>query len=72
MMRALLIAGAVLLILGITLLFVPIRHRVRHGVDAGPVSFHVDTVERDRVHPGVSAALIVGGVALMIAGSRKR
>lgn len=70
-MRILLGIGALLLIVGITLLFVPIRHRVRHGIDAGPVSLHVDTVERERVHPGVSAALIIGGVALMIAGSRR-
>lgn len=71
-MRSLLVLGALLLIVGVTLLFVPIRHRVRHGIDAGPVSVRVDTVERERVHPGVSAAMIIGGVALMIAGSRRR
>jgi hypothetical protein len=71
-MRSLLIVGVILLIIGIALLFVPIRHNVRHGVDAGPVSIHVDTVERDKVHPGVAAAIIIGGVALMIAGARNR
>jgi hypothetical protein len=44
---------------------------VRHGFNAGPLSVGVTTTERERVHPGISAVLIVGGVALMIAGGRK-
>lgn len=71
-MRAFIVVGALLLVAGVTLLFVPIRHRERHGINAGPLSVSVSTVERERVHPGVSAALIVGGVALMIAGARGR
>lgn len=71
-MRSFVIVGLVLLILGVALLFVPIQHRVRHGVNAGPISLRVDTTEREKVHPGVAAALIVGGVALMIVGSRGR
>ncbi len=71
-MRVLLVAGLVLLILGIVLLFVPVRHRVRHGIDAGPVSIGVTTTEREKVHPAVSGVLIAGGVALMIAGGRRR
>jgi len=70
--RILLVTGVILLLLGIALLVVPIPHRVSHGFSAGPVSVGVTTTERERVHPGVSAVLIVGGVALMIAGSRKR
>lgn len=70
-MRLLLVIGVILLILGITLLFVPIPHRVRHGFNAGPVSVGVTTTERERVHPAVSAALIIGGVVLMVAGARK-
>jgi len=60
--------GLVLIILGLVLLFVPITHRVRHGVQAGPISLGVETTERERVHPGISAVLIAGGVVLMIAG----
>jgi hypothetical protein len=70
--RILLGVGLILLILGIVLLFVPVRHRVRHGIDAGPVSIGVTTTEREKVHPAVSGVLIAGGVALMIAGGRKR
>ncbi len=45
----LLLVGVILLILGIVLLFVPVRHRVRHGIDAGPVSVGVTTTEREKV-----------------------
>jgi hypothetical protein len=65
------VIGLVLVILGLLSLFVPIPHRVRHGVQAGPISLGVETTERERVHPGISAVLIAGGVVLMIAG-RKR
>jgi hypothetical protein len=71
-MRILFIIGLLLLLVGIASLFVPIPHHERHGVQVGPVSLGVDTVDRERVHPGVSAVIIVGGVVLMIAGGRKR
>lgn len=71
-MRALFVIGFILLILGIVALFVPVPRRVRHGIDAGPISVGVTTTERERVHPVVSAVLIAGGVALMIAGGRSR
>jgi hypothetical protein len=65
------VIGLILVVLGLASLFVPIPHRVRHGVQAGPISLGVETTERERVHPGISAVLIAGGVVLMIAG-RKR
>ena len=65
------VIGLVLVILGLVSLFVPIPRTVHHGVQAGPVSLGVDTTERERVHPGVSAVLIAGGVVLMVVG-RKR
>jgi hypothetical protein len=71
-MRALLILGLILVVLGIASLFVPIPRRERHGIDAGPVSIGVTTTSRERVPPLVSGALIVGGVVLVVAGSRKR
>ncbi len=63
--------GLILVIIGLVLLFVPIPHRVRHGVQAGPVSLGVETTERERVHPGVSGVLIAGGVVLMVMGGRR-
>jgi len=71
-MRALLIVGALLLILGLASLFVPIPHRERHGFTAGPLSVGVETTERERVHPAVSGVLIAGGIALVVVGARKR
>jgi len=71
-MRALLVIGLILVLLGIASLFVPIPRRERHGFDAGPVSVGVTTTSREKVHPGVSAALILGGVFAMVAGSRAR
>lgn len=71
-MRILFIIGVILLILGIASLFVPIPHQQRHGFDAGPISVGVTTTDREKVHPAISAALIIGGVVLMVAGGRKR
>lgn len=71
-MRVLMIIGIILVILGVTSLFVPIPRKERHGIDAGPISIGVQTTTRERVHPGVSAALIGGGVALLVVGRRKR
>ena len=71
-MRILFVIGLILLILGVASLFVPIPRRERHGFDAGPVSVGVTTTTRERVHPGISAALILGGVALMVVDRRPR
>jgi hypothetical protein len=71
-MRALLIVGAILLVLGLLSLFVPIPHREKHGFTAGSISVGVETTDRQRVPPVVSGILIAGGVALIIVGARKR
>ena len=71
-MRIFFVIGVILLILGIASLFVPIPHQQRHGFDAGPISVGVTTTDREKVHPAISAALIIGGVVLMVAGGRKR
>jgi hypothetical protein len=70
-MRALLLIGLILIVVGIASLFVPVPRRERHGFDAGPISVGVTTTQRERVHPAISAVLIAGGIALMVAGGRK-
>ncbi len=71
-MRVLLIIGIILLVLGVASLFVPIPVREKHGIQACPLSVGVETVEHEKIHPAVSAVLIAGAIALMIAGTRKR
>ena len=71
-MRLLLVLGIILLVLGIASLFVPIPHRERHGIDAGGLSVGFETTTREKVHPIVSAALIGGGVVLLIAAKAGR
>lgn len=71
-MRALLIVGIFVVILGILSLFVPIRYRERHAVKAGPISVGVTTEESRKTPPAVTGTLIATGVVLMIVGARKR
>ena len=71
-MRALLVIGLILVVLGVASLFVPVPRRERHGFEAGPVSVGIETTRREVVHPGISAALIGGGVVLILGSRRKR
>jgi hypothetical protein len=70
-MKALFAVGLVVLILGIASFFVPIRRSEHHGIKAGDVSIGVQTHERERVSPGISAVLILAGAGMMIAGRGK-
>ena len=67
-MKPLFVIGIVILVVGVASLFIAIPQRQRHGVEAGGLSIGVETVDRQKVHPAISAVLIAGGVALMIAG----
>jgi hypothetical protein len=71
-MRALLVVGVILLLLGIASLLVPIPRREKHGIEAGGLSVGFETTTREKVHPMVSAVLIGAGVALMVTGGRTR
>lgn len=71
-MRALFVVGIVLLLLGLASLVIPIPTRERHGINAGGVSIGIETTQREKVHPAVSAVLIGGGVVLLVVGSRGR
>ena len=70
-MKALFWIGLVVLILGIVSLVVPIPHSDRQGVTVGGVALGVETRSEEKIAPGVSAALIAGGVIALIAGNRK-
>jgi hypothetical protein len=70
-MKALMIVGTILVVLGIASLVVPIPHNENRGINAGDVHIGVQVRHDEKVSPIISAVLIVGGVGLMIAGSRK-
>ena len=71
-MRALLIVGIIVLILGVASFFVAVPMKEKHGIKAGPVSLGVETTDYEKVPPAVSVVFIAAGVVLMIAGARKR
>lgn len=69
--KALLIIGLVIVVLGILSFFVPVPHTEHHGLDAGDIHVGVNTHEDKMLPPYVGVILIVVGGGLMVA-SRKR
>ena len=69
-MKALLWIGVVLVVLGVLSLIVPIPRQENHGIKAGDVSIGVQTRTEEKVSPMISAALIVAGAVMAVAGSR--
>ena len=70
-MKALFFIGLVVLILGIVSLVVPIPRSERGGIEVGGVSLGVETRHEEKVHPALSAVMILGGLGAMAASSRK-
>ncbi len=69
-MKALFLVGVVVLILGIVSLVVPIPQRAREGIEVGGVSLGVETRHEEKIHPALSAVMILGGLGAMAAGKR--
>jgi len=69
-MKALLIVGIVVLVLGILSFFVPVPHTEHHGIDAGDVQIGVNTKHSELLPPAASIALVIVGAGLMIAGRK--
>lgn len=70
-MKALPIAGVLLLILGILSFVVPVPHREKHGIKIGDANFSVQTEESEKLPPAVGIILIGGGVVALLVGLRK-
>jgi len=70
-MKPLFLVGLVLLILGLVSLVVPIPRHQRDGVKIGGVSIGVETRHDEKAPPIVSAAMILAGVGLIVAGKGK-
>jgi hypothetical protein len=67
-----LLAGLLLIVLGIASLVVPIPSSEKQGIKIGDTNIGVQTSHSERVSPIISAVLIAGGIALTIAGGRTR
>jgi hypothetical protein len=70
-MKTLFVVGFVVLILGFVSLVVPIPRSERSGITVGGRGIGVVTRHRERLHPGLSAVMILGGLGAMAAGKRK-
>jgi hypothetical protein len=71
-MKALIVIGLLVLVLGILSFFVPVPHTEHHGMDAGDIHVGVNTHHDELLPPYVGVGLIVVGGGLMIAGGRRR
>jgi hypothetical protein len=69
-LKALMLVGVVVLVLGVLSFFVPVPHSEHHGVNIGDAHVGVTTHDEDRVPPAVSIVLVVVGAGLMIAGRK--
>jgi hypothetical protein len=69
-MRALMVVGVLVLVLGILSFFVPVPHSEHHGVRLGDAHVGVTTHDDRMVPPFVSIILVVVGGGLMIAGRK--
>jgi hypothetical protein len=69
-MKALLLVGVLLAVLGIVSFFVPFPHSEHHGVSVGDAHVGITTQHDEKVAPAVSIVLLVVGAGLMIAGRK--
>ena len=70
-MKALFIIGLIVLVLGIASLLIPIPRTERNGISVGDVSLGVTNRTQEKVHPALSAVMILGGLGAMAAGRGK-
>ncbi len=69
-MKALMLVGVLLVVLGILSFFVPVPHSEHHGVNLGDAHVGITTHDDEKVAPAVSTVLVVVGAGLMIAGRK--
>ncbi len=69
-LKALMIVGLLLLVLGVLSFFVPFPHYEHHGFNVGDAHVGVTTRHDEGVRPVFSILLVVVGAGLMIAGRK--
>ncbi|MGA2744985.1 MAG: hypothetical protein ABSE44_09870 [Candidatus Sulfotelmatobacter sp.] len=70
-MKALPLAGVLLLILGLLSFVVPVPHSESHGVKIGDAKIGVETQSSEKLPPAVGIVLLAGGVLALVLGMRK-
>lgn len=70
-MKALALAGILLIVLGGLSFLVPIAHHEKHGVNLGDARFSVQTEHSELLPPAVGIILVGGGVVALVLGLRK-
>jgi len=69
-MKALLLVGVLLVVLGILSFFVPVPHSEHRGVNLGDAHVGITTEHDEKLSPAVSIILVVVGAGLMLAGRK--
>ncbi len=69
-MKAVLWIGVLVLALGVISLFVALPHTEQHTMKAGSVEMGIETHDKQKVDPAISATLIIVGAVMAIAGAR--
>ena len=67
-MKALLVVGFVILLLGLLSFVVPVPHMHHHGMSVGDAHIGVTTEHDKKLPPAVSIIIVVVGVGLVLAG----
>lgn len=70
-MKALILVGALLLVLGVLSLTVPVPQRHTHGVSLGDAKISIQTESTEKLPPAVGIALLAGGIVALLLGLRK-
>jgi hypothetical protein len=71
-MKAVLVVGLIILVLGMLSFFIGIPHSENHGISVGGASVGVQTRHTDRIPTAGSIALVVGGIVLLAVGARAK
>jgi hypothetical protein len=70
-MRALVLLGVVVLVLGVLAFIVPVPSSETHGAKIGDTTIGVTTHTRKKLPPVVGGVLCVAGAVMLISGTRK-
>jgi hypothetical protein len=70
-MKNLMVVGVLLIVLGLISFLVPIPRSEDHSVKIGDAKIGVTTQDSEKLPPAVGIVLLVGGILVLVVGSRK-